>query len=266
MALVIDTHCHLGPWLLPEELLAMMDEAGVDKAVVFPCPSNWSLPSPDNYYHTNDYIAEAQRGHPDRLLGFACVNPQFSGDTGTGMPNLAARELRRCVVELGLRGIKLHPEVHCFTVPSLVGSELMETVLELQQETGRSLPIICHGMTTMGAMPDHFAMLAARYPSVPIIIAHGGGFQNLYFTSIDPAAAHDNLFVDLAMCTIDDCHLLSVASRLGVGKVLFGTDHFARSQRNLYRNFLFVLEGAFPDPADRAQVLGSTAARLLDLA
>ncbi len=67
------------------------------------------------------------------------------------------------------------------------------------------------------------------------------------------------------MTTIDDCHLLSVAGRLGVNKVLFGTDHFARSQANLYRNFRFVLEGAFPDPADRAKVLGGTAARLLGL-
>jgi predicted TIM-barrel fold metal-dependent hydrolase len=247
MSPVIDTHCHLGPWLMADELVSLMDAGGVDKAVVFSCPSNWSLPSADNYYHTNDYIAEAQRLHPDRLIGFACLNPQFSGDAGTGMPNLAVRELRRCVTELGLRGLKLHPEVHCFTVPSLIGSELMETVVALQGETGRTLPIICHGMTTMGAMPEHFAMLAARYPSIPIIIAHGGGFQNLYLT------------------TIDDCHLISVAGRLGVDRVLFGTDHFARSQQNLYRNFRFVLEGAFPDPADRAKVLGGTAARLLGL-
>ncbi len=262
---VIDAHCHLGPWLLAEELVAMMDEAEVNQAVVFNCPSNWSLPDPDNYYHTNDYIAEAQRRYPDRLIGFACVNPQFRGDADTGMPDLATRELRRAVTELGLRGMKLHPEVHCFTVPSLVDSSLMETLVQLQQEIGQRLPVICHGMTTLGAMPEHFAQLAAQYPSVPIIIAHGGGFQNLYFTPIDPVAAYENLYVDLAMTTIDDCHLRAVAGRIGIGKVLFGTDHFARAQRNLYRNFRFVLEGAFPEAADREQILGGTAARLLGL-
>lgn len=243
----------------------MMDDAGVDKAVVFPCPSEWSLPDPENYYNTNDYISHAQSRHPDRLIGFACVNPHYTGDPAMGMPNLAVREARRCLAELGLRGLKLHPEQHCFTVDSLVGSELMEAVAELQQQTGRTIPILCHGMTTLGAMPEHFAVLAARYPSIPIIIAHGGGFQNLYFTSIGAIASHSNLFVDLAMTTVDDAHLLSVVNRVGVGKVLFGSDHFARAQRNLYRNFRFVLEGAFPDPADRERVLGGTAAHMLAL-
>ena len=181
------------------------------------------------------------------------------------MPNLAVRETRRCLGDLGLRGLKLHPEVHCFTVNSLVGSELMDAVGELQQTTGRAIPVLCHGMTTMGAMPEHFAALAARHPGVPIIIAHGGGFQNLYFTSIAPVAKHENLFVDLAMTTVDDCHLLGVAKTIGVGKVLFGSDHFIRTQKNLYRNFLFMLDGAFPDPEDRRKILSGNAMRLLGL-
>jgi len=263
---VVDVHCHIGPSLLAEELVSMMDEAGVDKAVVFPCPSAWSLPDPENYYNTNDYIAEAQSRYPGRLVGFTCINPHHAGDHSMKMPDLAVREVRRCVTELGLRGLKLHPEQHCFTVSSLIGSALMETLVELQQQTGRKIPVLCHGMTTLGAMPEHFAMLASRYPSVPIIIAHGGGFQNLYFTSIGPIAEHDNLFVDLAMTTVDDSHLLAVADRIGVGKVLFGSDHFTRTQRNLYRNFLFMLEGAFPNAEDRQRILGGNAIQLLGLA
>jgi len=262
---VIDVHCHIGPMLFAEELVSMMDESDVEKAVVFACPSAWSLPNPDNYYNTNDYIADAQRKYPDRLIGFACINPQHAGDQSVKMPNLAVREARRCLGDLGLRGLKLHPEVHCFTVNSLVGSELMDTVGELQQTAGRAIPVLCHGMTTMGAMPEHFAALAARHPGVPIIIAHGGGFQNLYFTSIAPVAKHENLLVDLAMTTVDDCHLLGVAKMIGVGKVLFGSDHFIRTQKNLYRNFLFMLDGAFPDPEDRRKILSGNAMRLLGL-
>jgi predicted TIM-barrel fold metal-dependent hydrolase len=264
-ARIFDIHCHIGPWLRAEELLGLMDAAGVEQAAVFPCPSVWSLPNPDNYYNTNDYVAEAQGRYPDRLIGFACLNPQYTGDTSTGMPNLAVREARRALVELGLCGVKLHPEVHCFTVGSLVGSELMETLAVIQSERGRPLPVLCHGMTTMGAMPEQFAALAGRYPSLPIIIAHGGGFQNLYFTSIAPVAQHAKLYVDLAMTTIDDLHLVNVARTIGIDKVLFGTDHFARPQTNLYRNFLFVLEGAFPDPEARAKVLGGNARRVLGL-
>jgi predicted TIM-barrel fold metal-dependent hydrolase len=71
--------------------------------------------------------------------------------------------------------------------------------------------------------------------------------------------------VDLAMTTVDDCHLLGVAKMIGVGKVLFGSDHFIRTQKNLYRNFLFMLDGAFPDPEDRRKILSGNAMRLLGL-
>lgn len=262
--LVIDAHCHIGPALSGEELIGMMDDAGIDKAVVFSVPFAWSLPSKDNYYNTNDYIAEMQHKHPDRLIGFACINPNYVGNAGMGMPNLAVKELVRCIGELGLRGIKLHPENHSFPVDSLVGSELMDALADLQNGTGRKIPIVSHGMTTIGAMPHQFGRLAGAYPDVPIIIAHGAGFQNLYFPSMDPVREHDNLFVDTAMTTVDDCRLVGVAQTLGINKIIFGSDHFVRSHGNLYGNFLYILERAFPDPEDRARILGGNIADILE--
>jgi hypothetical protein len=150
-------------------------------------------------------------------------------------------------------------------VDSLVGGEMMEAVVALQMETGRRLPIVSHGMTTIGAMPDQFARLAGRHPEVTIIIAHGAGFQNLYFPSFEPLAEHDNLFVDTAMTTVDDGHLIGVADRLGVEKIIFGSDHFSSGQGNLYGNFQYVLERAFPDPADRALIMGGNMARIMAL-
>lgn len=250
---IIDAHCHIGRPLTGEELIEFMDRAAVSKAAVFVTPFRWGIPGQADYYDTNDYIADMQHRHPDRLLGFACVNPHIA----------PARELGRCVNDLGLRGIKIHPENHCFAVDSLIGGELMEAVVSLQKETGRRIPVLSHGMTTIGAMPDQFARLAAKYPQVSIIIAHGAGFQNLYFPSIDVLAEHDNVFVDTAMTTVDDLHLLGVAERLGIKKIIFGTDHFARGQKNLYGNFQHLLERAFPDPADRATIMGGNMAGVL---
>ncbi|NQT19074.1 MAG: hypothetical protein HQ592_05170 [Planctomycetes bacterium] len=51
---------------------------------------------------------------------------------------------------------------------------------------------------------------------------------------------------------------------LGVDKIIFGSDHFARSQRNLYGNFSYILERAFPDPEERGMILGGNIARILD--
>jgi uncharacterized protein len=260
---ILDLHCHIGPPLLAEELIHLMDRAGVDQAVVFPTPFVWSLPSKENYYNTNDYIADAQARYPQRLIGFACINPAHNGSPELGMPSLAALELERCVKELGLHGCKIHPENHCFAVDSLVGSAFMGTVVRLQDELGMRLPILSHGMTTIGAQPDQFVRLAAAYPGVSLVIAHGGGFQNLYFPSIQPVTQCPNLYVDTSMTTVDDSHLLNVTAALGVGKVVFGSDHFARNQGHLYENFFYVLERAFPRPEDQERVFSSTLRAIL---
>jgi uncharacterized protein len=253
--IAFDIHCHIGAGLLAEEMVELMDRGGVRKAAVFVTPFVWGLPGHAQHHNTNDYIAEAQRQHPSRLVGFACVNPHVK----------PGRELERCVEQLGLRGLKIHPENHCFTIDGLIGGEMMEAVRALQKKTGRRLPILSHGMTTLGAMPDQFGRLAAAYPDVTIIIAHGGGFQNLYFPSHKPITEHENLFVDTAMTTVDDLHLVELTRRLGVGKVLFGSDHWSRGHRNLYGNFRYVLERAFPEPADRKLIFGGNAERIMGL-
>ncbi len=253
-SLVIDAHVHLGEWLRAEQFLPMMDRAGVDKAVVFVNPSLWSLPDKDNYLNTNDYIAEVQRRHPDRFIGFAYVNPHV---------RRAVAELQRCVRELDLRGLKIHPECDCFTLDSLIGGGLMDALAGLQSEVGRKLPVLSHGMTTMGCTPDQFASLARACPDVPFIIGHGAGFQNLYFPSIRPVKELPNLFADTAMTTVDDSRLTAVTRMVGAEKVVFGSDHWSTDQQNLYGNFRFVLERALPDEAQRRLVMGGNLARIL---
>lgn len=260
---VIDAHCHVGSYCLAEDLLKMMDAAGVDRAVIFNHPWAWTLPRKDNYHNTNDYIADMQAKYPERLIGFACINPRYTGDPELGIPNLSVQELVRCVDELGLQGLKLHPENHCFPIDFLAGSEFMRTLSRLQKKKKRKIPILSHGMTTIGCMPDQFGTLAAAHPDVPIIIAHGAGFQNLYFPSYAPLKRHANLYADTAMTTIDDAHLRGVARSVGVEKIVFGSDHFSRDHGNLYGNFFYVLEHAFPDKKEREAILGGNLARIM---
>jgi len=254
-AAVRDIHCHIGAPLAAEELIALMDRGGVETACVFVTPFRWSVPDHAAYEDTNDFIADSVRRFPGRLIGFACVNPYIS----------PGKELRRCILQLGLRGVKIHPENHCFAVDGLAGGEMMETLAALQQQTGRKIPVLSHGMTTIGAMPDQFGRLAGRYPQLNFVIAHAAGFQNLYFPSLQAVLEHDNLYVDTAMTTVDDLRLREVLKLLGPGKVLFGSDHFARGQENLYGNFTFVLERAIPDESQRRMVLGGNLAGILEL-
>ena len=200
------------------------------------------------------------------MIGFACVNPWLVGNQSLGMPNIACNELRRCVRDLGLRGVKLHPENHCFPVDNLCAGEglcsFMETVVELQREIKRKIPILSHGMTILGGQPDQFARLANDYPEVNIVIAHGAGFQNLYFAGLGQAKKCPNLYYDTAMLTVDDAHMLGVVSQVGIEKIIFGSDHFTRAHTNLYGNFFYVLERAFPEKSDLDKVLGGNLARI----
>lgn len=112
---VIDGHCHLGAGggraFLGEDLIRMMNKAGVDKAVIFPLPGILSFSGGkgtirNNYYNTNDYIVEIQDKYPDRIIGFAGIDPRYTGNQELGMPNLAVIELERCIKKLKLKGVK----------------------------------------------------------------------------------------------------------------------------------------------------------------
>ncbi|MBW1949105.1 MAG: amidohydrolase, partial [Deltaproteobacteria bacterium] len=53
------------------QLVQMLDEEGVDRAVAFGFP--WM--EADHYRRNNDYVLEAVARYPDRLTGFCCFSP-----------------------------------------------------------------------------------------------------------------------------------------------------------------------------------------------
>ena len=80
---MIDFHAHMGvlsrecrpdrPNLTAEGLIAVMDERGIDQAVLLP------LESPDwgGGYLLVEQALEARERHPERFLVFACADPRF---------------------------------------------------------------------------------------------------------------------------------------------------------------------------------------------
>ena len=100
--LIIDVHVHWGKWLtmhLPAAEDGIVDairRSGVSKACI-----NGIL-NPD-VAEGNDQVAAAVRRHPDDLIGFAALNPY--------QPRPMIDELRRCVEDLGMRGLKVHQMV-----------------------------------------------------------------------------------------------------------------------------------------------------------
>ncbi|MCW3989694.1 MAG: amidohydrolase family protein [Candidatus Bathyarchaeota archaeon] len=99
--MIVDIHAHIGHHPLmdfkqtPEEILRDMEKYGIDVTFVMPFPSM-------KIQEVNDRIAAVVKEHPDRLIGFGCVDPNADG---------ALEEVER-IVSLGLKGVMLDPEFH----------------------------------------------------------------------------------------------------------------------------------------------------------
>ncbi len=88
-----------GPASGAEELIALLDEANVEKAMLASLGFH-ALGAPDDAASTaeNDFTAEEVAKAPDRLIGFCGINPLYSG---------AVEEIDRCLGLGGIVGIKL---------------------------------------------------------------------------------------------------------------------------------------------------------------
>lgn len=206
--MLIDAHNHLGgpdkgdgKSQGPDEILASMDRAGIERAVVFPfCEEDPGV----SFSRCNDYIAAAAVAHPDRLIGFCRLDPNFR--------ELAVRELERSVQALGLRGIKLHPTSQNF---SLDDPWLYE-ILAASQDMG--LPVVFDTGKKMSP-PAGIARLAGRYPSLKIIMAH----INLLDESIAAAKASPNIYLGTT-AYFNLKRIAQAVSEVGAHRFISGSD------------------------------------------
>ena len=209
MTVVIDAHNHLGG---PDkgdgmsqsagEIITRMDAAGIHKAVVF--PFNDEDPG-ISFSRSNDQVYSDVSQNPDRLIGFGRLDPN-QGEQ-------AVAEARRCVVELGLSGIKLHPHAQKFAIDSATVYRIAGWVADVRPD----IPIIFDNGKL--ASPNQLiGDLAKTFPDVTFILAHmrGGDF-------IEVTAAHDNIFIQTTgvpqVEVVQQC-----VDELGANRVMMGSD------------------------------------------
>jgi len=180
-------------------------------------------PHPDK---CNDYIAGCVSLAPDRLIGFASVNPAYRG------VGYAVEELERAVTELGLSGVKLYPMYQHW---SPMDRELAFPVFAKAAELG--IPVMVHqaGSTRIDARMEFArpAMLddvGREFRDLTVILAHCG------IPWIDEAmfmlTKHPNFYADLSyhIATITRRDLFLFLHRaepffVPLDKLFFGTDY-----------------------------------------
>jgi 2,3-dihydroxybenzoate decarboxylase len=104
-----------------DERLAHMDEHGVEMMILsLNAPAIQAIPDAaranEVAHRANDFLAEEVRKRPDRFQGLAALPMQD--------PDLASRELQRCVNELGLKGALVNGFSQIGTPDSMVYYDL----------------------------------------------------------------------------------------------------------------------------------------------
>ena len=256
---VADAHAHIFPEATriygrsvrfdAADLIATMDTNGVDAAVVITRPA--AQLSLEDLRALHDRTAREISRFPDRLVGFCWAAPRL-GKAGVS-------EARRCLTELGFRGVKVHPAQELFNIDDAD----VHPFIELAGEFG--VPVTVHTQIAVrGAEPWRIVAPAQRYPSVKFILAHLGGDGGMVqsLAAVHIAAQADNISVDVSTAVTDPWATFEGPAKvLGHERVLLGSDApLHQIELNLLKMELLQL------PADwQAAMLGGNLARLVGL-
>ncbi len=204
--MIIDHHNHiwegdstggfLDESMSVSQILKEMDLAGVDMAGV--CTVAQSI--------CNDYVVEAQKNHSDRLFGYCMVNPRQDD----------ARSVLKKYLDLGLKGLKLHPRLHGYR---LGDHTLVDPLIEVCREY--KVPMFSHGGSEENDHPFYFEEIARVFPNVTIILGHMGAL-NATEDAILIAGRNKNIFLDTSTCELYSVR--AALRELGPEKILMSTD------------------------------------------
>ncbi|MBW0169455.1 MAG: amidohydrolase [Hydrogenophaga sp.] len=231
-----------------------MDRMGVDLQVVSPAPFQY-------YYFTTPSVgATVSREINEGMRALVDGNPGRFAALGT-VPlqdaERAMQELAHAMTHLGLRGAEIGTSVNGMdlTDPRLglerffaLANEL-EAVLFLHPvgftEGGRLLDHYLNNVignpleTTIAASRLIFDGVAARYPKIKFLLAHGGGYLASYWARMDhawkargdcrtviaeaPSSYLEKMYLDTVV--FDPSHLSNLIARYGASQVLMGSDY-----------------------------------------
>lgn len=234
--MIVDAHNHIGKrkglTFLADDLLKEMDKSQIGQAVVFSMVESID----------NAYVAQSVKAHPDRLIGFATINP---------WSDQAETELTRCVEAYDMRGVKLHPIKHGYVFDD---HSLLDPIFELC--TRFKLPVIAYGAADVASVPNHFEEMANTFPDVPFIMAHMG-FMYETNSAIDIAQRTTNVFLETSGVFVRQ--IQNALRKAGAGKIVFGTD----TPKEEFAFSLDKVNLSTDDPQEREQILGGTLLNLL---
>ena len=220
--MIVDANAWLGhypfravPDTTAEGLLRLMDRHDIDQAVV----SSLHCVFYSDAQSGNEELARWVKPHRDRLIPCATLNPDYPG---------WQQDLRQCQEEWGMRGFRLFPEHHRF---SLLGAPCIELIAAATERGMHSaIPIRLedrrqqHWMdTTREVRLSEIADLARKCPRANILVLEAVGVESSAFVTDASLADARVSFEFSRMATVLQKSIPTLLGRLGSRRLLFGT-------------------------------------------
>ncbi|MHA1593746.1 MAG: amidohydrolase family protein [Candidatus Baldrarchaeia archaeon] len=210
-----------------ETIIKDMDAAGVTMAVVVGIDAETTY----NYKIPNELVAETVKKYPDRLIGFAGVDPRKG--------QIAVRELEHAIQDLELKGVKLLPHL----MELFPNDPICYPIYEKAEELG--VPVLFHtgnqfhrGTRLKYCRPLYLDDVAVDFPKLKIIIAHFGWPWTEETLAL--ALRHPNVYFNIAGWAPK--YLPEVLLRYMDGplknKALFGTDYPLLPRKRVVSEFM----------------------------
>ena len=223
---IIDAHCHIYPdkiaekasqstgkfYDLPVEydgristLRRTSKDAGISHCVVQSVATK-----PEQVSSINHFISESVAGSDGFMTGLGTLHPESE--------NIVAEVDE--IIFLGLRGVKLHPDIQGFKIDDY-------RCLKIYELCEGRLPILMHtGDNRFDfSNPNRLSPVLDIYKNLTVIAAHFGGYT-MWDDAKELLPKYENAYVDCSSCffLMTDEEILDAINTFGEDHVLFGTD------------------------------------------
>lgn len=261
----IDAHCHVYPEKIAlkavegtcnfydgliaahngtvSELIGVGKAAGIDHFVVQSVAM-----SPKQVKSINEFIAATIREGKVTMTGLGTLHPE-SADIAGDVEH---------IMELGLHGVKLHPDIQQFKIDDYRCLKIYELCEK------HNLPILMHAGDSRYdfSNPNRLLPVMQIYTGLTVVGAHLGGWS-VWDEAVEKLIDLPNLYVDCCSCMqfIDKEKVRDIIRMYGAERVLFGTDYPLWSPVKEMENFLSL--GL--NDNEKSLILGENAKRIYNI-
>jgi uncharacterized protein len=257
-------------------MVAHMDAAGVDKAVILPIDWGPDYHCPMPYEEMVAHAAQCAKRYPDRLIPFAGIDPR--------RPK-AAETLDAWLSSGIYKGLKLYPNCG-FYADDDVAMPLYEVCdahnVPILFHTGHPLPVLDFKYSD----PQHFMRVVTAFPRLKVILGHAGTPHD-WEAMIALVEASEAAVMELSLCVWHDAceeeelelarKVCNARDRVGIERIVFGSDHVSGSrirppgalnevvEQHMRMPATALRVGGHISPEEHEMIMYRNAARLLGL-